>query len=64
MVLAGGLTCDNVGAAIRAAHPYAIDVSSGIESAPGVKDAEKMRRFVAAVRRSNGEQRVGGKDQE
>jgi phosphoribosylanthranilate isomerase len=50
MILAGGLTPKNVGEAIRAAHPYAVDVSSGIESEPGVKDAEKMRRFVAAVR--------------
>lgn len=50
VVLAGGLTPENVGEAIRAAHPYAVDVASGIESAAGVKDGEKMRRFVAAVR--------------
>ncbi len=53
VILAGGLTPENVGEAIRAAHPYAVDVASGIESAPGVKDLEKMRRFVAAVRSGN-----------
>ena len=52
VILAGGLTPENVGAAILAARPYAVDVSSGIESAAGVKDVEKMRRFVAAVRSS------------
>jgi len=52
LILAGGLTCDNVGSAIRAVHPYAVDVSSGIESAHGIKDAEKMRRFVEEVERA------------
>jgi phosphoribosylanthranilate isomerase len=52
VVLAGGLTCDNVGSAIRAARPYAVDVSSGIESAPGVKDLDKMQRFIEEVQRA------------
>lgn len=50
VVLAGGLTAGNVGAAIRALRPYAVDVSSGIETAPGIKDAAKLRDFVDAVR--------------
>lgn len=50
LVLAGGLDADNVGAAIRAVRPYAVDVASGVEERPGVKSAEKLKRFFAAVR--------------
>ncbi|MBW8367849.1 MAG: phosphoribosylanthranilate isomerase [Arenimonas sp.] len=51
--LAGGLAPGNVGQAIRTASPYAVDVSSGIESAPGTKDGEKMQQFVDEVRRAD-----------
>src|SRR5262249_7216535 len=50
LVLAGGLTESNVGQAIATVRPHAVDVSSGIEEAPGIKSVEKMRRFFAAVR--------------
>jgi phosphoribosylanthranilate isomerase len=50
VVLAGGLTPENVGAAIRAVRPWAVDVASGVESSPGVKNPGRMARFVSAVR--------------
>lgn len=52
-VLAGGLTPDNVFDAILATWPWGVDVSSGIESAPGLKDGDKMRAFVEQVRRAD-----------
>ena len=52
-VLAGGITPDNVFDAIHATLPWAVDVASGIEVSPGIKDGEKMRRFVAEVRRAD-----------
>ncbi len=50
MVLAGGLAVDNVAANIRKLRPYAVDVSTGIEESPGIKSAEQMSAFLAAVR--------------
>jgi phosphoribosylanthranilate isomerase len=53
LVLAGGLDETNVAEAIERVRPYAVDVSSGVESSPGIKSAERIERFVAAVRRAH-----------
>jgi phosphoribosylanthranilate isomerase len=52
IILAGGLTPENVGAAIRSVRPYAVDVASGVESKPGKKDHARMKEFVDEVRRT------------
>jgi len=54
LTLAGGLNIDNVEEAMSIRQWFALDVSSGVESSPGIKDAEKMRAFVAAVNNAKG----------
>ena len=53
IVLAGGLNPDNVGAAIQQVRPFAVDVSGGVESAPGIKDVQRIDAFMAAVSRAD-----------
>lgn len=58
LILAGGLDAGNVGAAIRAARPWAVDVAGGVESAPGIKDPLKLSAFIAAVRVADGREQA------
>lgn len=55
VVLAGGLHAGNVGAAISAVQPAAVDVSGGVESSPGIKDLQRIQQFIAAVRTADGQ---------
>jgi phosphoribosylanthranilate isomerase len=55
LIMSGGLNPDNVAEAIAATDPFAVDVASGVESSPGVKDPVKLKAFAAAVRATTGE---------
>jgi phosphoribosylanthranilate isomerase len=51
IIIAGGLTPENVSDVVSTLHPFAVDVATGVESRPGRKDYEKMRRFIESVQR-------------
>lgn len=53
VILSGGLTPENVSAAIKAVKPYAVDIASGVEKEKGIKDYEKMKRFILEARKAD-----------